>query len=222
MKKYLKSIYLFIYNIMKLLTIIVYLVAFAQFSYSIFFDFCLISLFCTSAYSYDLTLTEPKNDLKTDPIVSIFYITKYLLHFIYHFLRKQKQQLMELKNDNIQVDEDIDCEDYCVDYFKKYGIIKLIQYIFIRLFEWYDLVDNYYTEVIVIQSVSFIQRNFIRLFTYIVTKIISRLGSKSLPTFDVWQTNNSLKENINMLDLELDADIEIETESETEETKKTN
>lgn len=194
---------------MKLLTIIFYMVAFTQLSFSVFFDFCLISLFCNSVYSYDLSLPEPNNNdiSSSDPIVTIFYITKYLLHFICLFLHKQKKELIELTYDNDYHDDD-----------DTYDVVKYLQYKCIQIIEFYNTADNYYTQVIVKQTVLFIQTSFIYLFKFIVSNFIAILSGKTLPTFNELQSNNS-KDNINKLDIELVAELEYETETETDTDK---
>ena len=196
---------------MKLLAIIFYMIAFTKLTFSVFFDFCLISLFCNSVYSYDLSLPEHNNSsFSSDPIVTIFYITKYLLHFIYFFLHKIKQELIELTYDTDYHDDD-----------DTYDVVKYLQYNCIQIIELYNTADNYYTQVIVNQTVLFIQTKFIYLFTFIVSKFITLLSGKTLPTFNEWQSNNSLKDNINNLEHELELDAELEYESDTEKSKKT-
>jgi hypothetical protein len=198
---------------MKLFTLIFYTLAFTQLSYTIFVDFCLISLFCTSAYSYDLLLPENNkfDDINSDPFVAVFYIIKYLLHFINHYFCKLKHELMELKYDhnNIYSIGDGDCD-----------ILTYLQYKCIEFIEWYEFADNYYTEVIINQTIIFIQTFFLRLFRYIVSQIITSIFSKSEPTFNVWQTNNNLKKNIEILDLDFDLDAELELELETDSDEK--
>jgi hypothetical protein len=194
---------------MTLFTLIFYTLAFTQLSYTIFFDFCLISLFCKSAYSYDLLLPENNkfDDFNSDPIVAVFYIIKYLLHFINHYFCKLKHELMELKYDNNIYDGDCD-------------ILTYLQYKCIQFIEWYKSADIYYTDVIINQTIIFIQTIFLRLFRYIVSQIVTKIFSKSDPTFNVWQTNNNLKKNIEILDLDFDLDAELELETDSDEKNK--
>ena len=181
---------------MKLFAFIVYMITFTQLSYAAFFELCLISLFCTSAYSYDLTHST-KDTSKSDPIITVFYITKYLLHFIYHYLRKQKHSLMELEN----------CEEP----------LKPWQTKSIQVFKWYDSADIFCTDIIVYQSVSFIQTNFIRLFMSVVNQIVTKLCGDTLPNnFNKWQTEtqDNLKKEIDEVDAKLDAELESDCEDE--------
>ena len=118
---------------------------------------------------------------------------------------------MELKYDhnNIYSICDGDCD-----------ILTYLQYKCIQFIEWYEFADNYYTEVIINQTIIFIQTIFIRLFRFIVSQIVTKIFSNSEPTFNVWQTNNNLKKNIEILDLDFDLDVELETETDSDEDPK--
>ena len=51
-------------------------------------------------------------------------------------------------------------------------------------------------------------------------QIITKIFSKSDPTFNVWQTNNNLKKNIEILDLDFDLDAELELETDSDKKNK--
>ena len=187
---------------MELFTFIVIIVTFTRLSYGAFFDLCLISLFCKAAYSYnfysyDLHYEESSDIMHSkptiDPIHTMFYVTKYLLHFISSYMRKQMHMIRTGSHNNSMMQQAQTCLRY------------------------YDLCNNMAgasVNALVSFSQKKLQKKLIDLFKSIVNMVIGSLnGRPELINIDIGNTH-VLEEKVEELDATLDADLEVEPEEE--------